>query len=119
MSLLQVRLLPKGREVLILGLGWDEETVLKARLPALPEHPRAAITVLEGLALWAGARLPVAVGVAARSSGSIEALLPQGAAWCSPLVELHPVDLPRAPRRRLDGVGDFRELRQLRLPGFP
>lgn len=104
---------------MLLGLGWDEEPVLKARLPALPEHPRAAITVLEGLALWAGARLPVAVGVAARSAGSIEAILPQGVAWCSPLVDLHPVDLSRARRRRLDGLGDFRELHQLRLPGFP
>jgi hypothetical protein len=119
MSLVQVRLLPKGREVLILGLGWNEEPLLKARLSSTPEHPRAVITVLEGLALWAGARLPVALGVAGRSGGLIEALLPQGTAWCSPLVDLHPVDLPRARRRRLDGVGDFRELRQLRLPGIP
>lgn len=119
MSLLQVRLLPRGREVLMLGLGWDEEMVLKARLPSTPGHPRAVITVLEGLALWAGAPLPVALGVGGRSAGLIEALLPQGAAWCSPLVDIHPVDLPRARRRRLDGVGDFRELCQLRLPGFP
>jgi len=119
MSLLQVRLLPRGREVLMLGLGWDGEVVLKARLPSTPEHPRAVITVLEGLALWAGARLPVALGVTARSSGSIEALLPQGPAWCSPLVDLHPVDLPRARRRRLDGLGDFRALRQLQLPWIP
>ena len=118
MSLLQVRILPRGREVLILGLGWDEEPLLKARLPSLPEHPRALITVLEGLALWAGTRLPVAVGVAARSTGLIEQLLPQGAAWCSPLVDLHPVDVPRRRRRRLEGVGDFRAVHQLRLPGM-
>jgi hypothetical protein len=119
MSLVQVRLLPRGQEVLVLGLGWNEEPVLKARLPSTPEHPRAVITVLEGLALWAGARLPVALGVAGRSAGLIDALLPQGAAWCSPLVELHPVEFPRARRRRLDGLGDFSELRQLRLPGIP
>lgn len=119
MSLCHVRLLPRGSSVLVLGLGYQEEPVLKARLPLYPEHPRAAITLLEGLALWAGRRLPVAVGVSASSAGSIEALLPQGPAWCSPLVELVWVDWPRRRSRtpRLDGLGDFRDLRQLRLPG--
>ena len=120
MSVCNVRLLPRGREVMLLGLGYQDEPVLKARLSARPEHPRAMITLLEGLALWAGHRLPVVVGVAASSTGSIEALLPDGPAWCSPLVELVPVDWPRQRRRvpRLDGLGDFRELRQLRLPGL-
>ncbi len=119
MSLLQVRLLPRGREVLILGLGPEEDVLLKARLSARPDHPRAAITLLEGLALWSGAPLPVVVGVGGRSAGSIEALLPAGQAWRSPLVALHPVQWPRGRGRRLDGVGDFRSVFQLRLPGFP
>lgn len=119
MSLSHVRLLPKGREVMLLGLDHGDEPVLKARLSSHPEHPRAMITLLEGLALWAGHRLPVAVAVGARSTGLIEALLPEGPAWCSPLVELVPVDWPRRGRvRRLDGLGDFRELHQLHLPGF-
>lgn len=120
MSVCHVRLLPRGPEVMLLGLGYQAEPVLKARLSVRPEHPRAMITLLEGLALWAGQRLPVVVGVAASSDGSIEALLPEGPAWCSPLVELVPVDWPRRRLRtpRLDGLGDFRDLRQLGLPGF-
>jgi hypothetical protein len=105
---------------MLLGLGFRDEPVLKARLSSSPDHPRAMITLLEGLALWAGQRLPVVVGVSAYSAGSIDALLPQGPAWCSPLVELVAVDWPprRARMRRLDGLGDFRDLRQLRLPGI-
>ena len=120
MSVCHVRLLPRGHQVLLLGLGYQDEPVLKARLSVRPEHPRAMITLLEGLALWAGHRLPVAVGVSANSTGSIEALLPEGPAWCSPLVELVPMDWPHRRRRtpRLDGLGDFRDLRQLRLPGL-
>lgn len=119
MCLREVRLLPRGSQVLMMGLGPNEEVLLKARLSAMPAHPRAVISVLEGLALWGGRSLPVALGVTRYSSGSIEALLPQGSAWCSPLVDLLPVDFPRARRRRLDGVGDFRAMHQLRLPGFP
>jgi len=119
MSLREIRLLPRGSEVLMLGVGMLEETVLKARMPSSPGHPRAVIDVLEGLALWSGRRLPVVVGVTASSSRCIEDLLPAGPAWCSPLVELVPVDHPMRRRRppRLDGVGDFRELLRLRVPG--
>lgn len=120
MSIREVRLLPRGDELLVLGMGMEGEARLKARLPATAEHPRAAIEVLEGLALWSGRRLPVVLGVNARSGRCIEALLPAGPAWCSPLVELIPVTWPRGSRRprRLDGLGDFRALHRLHLPGF-
>ena len=37
--------------------------LLKADLPRSPEHPRAVLTLLEGLALWAGEALCVATSV--------------------------------------------------------
>lgn len=120
MSLTALRLVPRQGLLLMVGTGFDEEVLLKARLSAHPAHPRALITVLEGLALWSGHSLPVAVGVNARSAYYIEDLLPDGPAWTSPMVDLHLVDHPRPKRRtRLDGVGDLREAMQLRLPVFP
>jgi hypothetical protein len=120
MSIREVRLLPRCNEVLVMAVGMAGETRLKARLPMAAVHPRAAIGVLEGLALWCGRRLPVAVGVTASSRCFVEDLLPAGPAWCSPLVELFPVDLPRRRARgtRLDGVGDFRAMRSLALAGI-
>jgi hypothetical protein len=116
-NLLQVRVLARPDHVMLLGLGTEGEPLLKARLPVCSLHPKAAVTALEGLALWSGRRLPVVLGVNDRSRGCVEALLPDGQAWTSPLLDLVVVDHPRPRRRiRLDGVGDFREAHQLRLP---
>jgi hypothetical protein len=41
--------------------------LLKARLPLSPGHPRALLTLLEGLALWRGQALRVAVSAGACS----------------------------------------------------
>ena len=87
--------------------------LVKARLPLSPGHPRALLTLLEGLALWRGQALRVAVSAGACS-----------AAWAgsglfgdelypaeSPLVRFRAVHL--ASRERLRGVGDFRSLRRV------
>ena len=113
----EIRLVPSRGRLLMVGLDWSGGPLLKARLPLFPSHPRATITLLEGLALWAGRKLPVAVGANASSTRSIEVLLPDGPPWTSPLVELFLVEHPRRrARSRLDGVGDCREAMQLRLP---
>lgn len=118
--LFEMRLVPGLDRLLMVGMDEEGQTLLKARLPLAPGHPRALITVLEGFALWSGRKLPVAVGVNGRSMPYIEELLPDGPAWTSPLVDLHIVEHPRSRRRvRLDGVGDLREAIQLRLPVFP
>lgn len=99
--------------------------LLKARLEPKPRHPRALATLLEALALWQGveARGALAVG--------------EEEPWCdiahfhvlgafgmgpgfgrTPLYSLDTVDrLKRRPPRRdpIEGMGDFRDLRQLRL----
>src|SRR5215510_13286756 len=41
---------------------------LKARLPTRPRHPRALLTLLEGVALWQGERLHVALSAASSSA---------------------------------------------------
>jgi hypothetical protein len=112
--LCSMRLVPKRNQLWMLGMDQNEEAVLKARLPLDPLHPRALITVLEGLALWSGHRLPVALGVSASSVSSIAALLPDGPAWMSPLVDIQVLDHPtRSAKRRLRGVGDFRDVLRL------
>jgi hypothetical protein len=115
MSVFEIRMVPKSGLLLMVGTGWDGETLLKARLSARPAHPRALLTVLEGLALWTGRRLPAALAVDGSSACSTEDLLPDGLCWDSPLVEIHLVDKKRR-RSRLDGVGDLRQALQLRLP---
>ena len=114
-ELCSVRLLPRRNQLWMVATGFDGEVLLKGRLPLTPSHPRAAITVLEGLALWSGRPLPVALGVGQSSRSFIEALLPDGPAWMSPLVDIHLVDpAVRRSGRRLRGVsGDFRNVIQL------
>ena len=86
---------------------------LKARLPICPHHPRALLTLLEGVALWSGENLHAAISVGGpRVRSSVEALF--GGALGpmeSALVQFDFVDPPeRRRRRRIAGVGDFRQL---------
>jgi hypothetical protein len=108
---------PSGTRVLVQD---GPIPVLKARLPEAPPHPRALETLSEGVALWYGRPLYAALGVAAED------------AWCAsprwhatvdgltrtPLVTIDLViGRPRPPRDRdgLGGLGDFADVRQLRL----
>jgi len=85
--------------------------VLKARLPREAQHPRALLTLLEGLALWSGRPLHTVL-----SAGS--------AFGCSEAARLFGDDLfpgesqlvrfevaARGRREVLRGLGDFRALR--------
>ena len=99
----------------------DDESneILKARFPARPTHPRAATTLLEGLSLWAGHALTVALGADSRSGHTSAAWLfgPDGWPQESALVRFHVIgDHPRR-RRTIPGVGDFHQLRLLHRNG--
>jgi hypothetical protein len=94
--------------------------VLKARLPEAPQHPRALETLSEGVALWYGRPLYAALGVAAEDAlcasprwhATVDGLTR------TPLVTIDLViGRPRPPRDRdgLGGLGDFADVRQLRL----
>lgn len=94
--------------------------LLKARLPDAPAHPRALETLAEGVALWCGRPLYVALGVA---DEEVLCVSPHWHATVdvltrTPLVVIEPViGPPRSPWRDvgLRGLGDFRDVRQLRL----
>jgi len=106
--------LPQGARLLVSCEGDD---LLKALLPSYPDHPRALLTMLEGLALWCGEPLCVAISADVPSSHSLglgpftddQALWPEESALVSYTF--------RCSRRgrRLRGVGDFRTLRRLGL----
>jgi hypothetical protein len=94
--------------------------ILKARLPEAPQHPRALETLAEGIALWCGRPLSVALGVAAEDSLCVS---PRWHATVNglertPLVSITlVVGRPRRPRGGdgLGGLGVFEDVRQLQL----
>ena len=96
------------------------KVILKARLRAVPEHPRALQWLLEAVALWEGERVHGALCVGGARGGSATSFR---ADWFSdfggPLYALEVVDLDRrrpstALEDRLDGLGEFRDLKTLR-----
>ncbi len=91
----------------------DASDLVKARLPLRPKHPRALLTLLEGLALWSGTPLVVAVSAAQSSpewfgTGLFGDELFPGE---SQLVRFRVVHRD-CRAQRLCGVGDFRQLRR-------
>ena len=103
----------------ILATAGVERTLLKANLALEPAHPRALATLLEAVALWQGEQDRAALSVDSRAGGCGTRLLREQ----FPVVEPTPLFrldiVPDRPRRRrrddLDGLGDFRDLRQLLL----
>ena len=86
--------------------------LLKARLDRSPCHPRALLTLLEGLSLWSGTPLCVALSVDESCQPWPGSDLFGDEFWPveSQLVQF---DLVRPVRRKakLSGLGDFRPLR--------
>jgi hypothetical protein len=90
-----------------------EGDLLKARLDSRPCHPRALLTLLEGLSLWSGDPLRVALSVDERFHALHPSTLFGDELWPgeSPLVRFDIVH--RVHRRaRLSGLGDFGSTRQ-------
>jgi hypothetical protein len=107
-----VRCTTRETKMLVTDSGQD---VLKARLSAPPEHPRALVTLCEGLALWHGSPLRVAVSADEDAQGCFERIFYGGDLLepRSPLVLLdRDLRRPRTQRRiHGRGLGDFRQLR--------
>ena len=91
---------------LLSGLEGD---LLKARLDTRPCHPRALLTLLEGLSLWCGEPLSVALTVDASCQAWPFSTLFGDELWPgeSGLVRFECVQRPRRAKR-LCGLGDFR-----------
>lgn len=107
-----------GTDLKLLVTSPEGDDLVKARLPIRPPHPRALLTMLEGIALFSGEPLYAVISAGAHRDDWLES-----EQWCedlwpaeSPLVHFDfDLPAPRAPRR-LRGVGDFRAVRrQLRL----
>ncbi|HEY6172951.1 MAG TPA: hypothetical protein VIX73_00855 [Kofleriaceae bacterium] len=98
--------------------GSDE--LLRAVLPSPSQlrHERATTTFLEGLALWLDAKLHVVLSVDAKEAGFCLGLTDEMGVGVRSLffdVEVRDRRARRRPGRRIRGVGDFVDLRQLRL----
>jgi hypothetical protein len=86
-----------------------EGDLLRARLDTQPCHPRALLTLLEGLSLWSGEPLCVALSVAEDCLTSRPSTLFGDGQWPaeSGLVRFEIVQRARRPVR-LVGLRDFR-----------
>lgn len=106
------------RTRVLLSQGPDE--LLRALLPPPSQvrHERAAITFLEGLSLWLDAKLHVVLSVDEREAGFCLGLTDEmGVGIRSLYFDVEVLDRGARRRRgqRIRGVGDFADLRQLRL----
>jgi hypothetical protein len=104
----------------VLATAGPGQTLLKARLAPDPWHQRALPSLLEALAFWQKQQVH-AVLVADDTPGTCDMGLFADLAAEHARTPLYTLDWAegrrRGPRRsdRLDGVGDFRDLRQLML----
>ncbi|HWL86988.1 MAG TPA: hypothetical protein VNO21_14365 [Polyangiaceae bacterium] len=104
---------PTTHELRILVRTRETGDLMQARLPARSAHPRAVLTLLEGLSLFRGQPMRAVICVAAPSPTPYDlGLLFGDELWPgeSPLVQFD-FELPVRRRGRLRGLGDFRALR--------
>lgn len=103
---------PTRHAVRLLVTNRDGDEILKARLPAYPQHPRALLSLLEALALWAGQPLTAAISVGPQVDLRCgEAIFGDGLLPLDSALVRFEVLAPARRRRTLAGVGDFRQLR--------
>ena len=107
-----------ARTRVLVSHGCDE--LLRAILPppSSVRHERATIEFLEGLSLWLDARLHVVLCVDARAAGFCLALTNElGVGMRSVFfdVEVHAPRTRQRRGRRIRGIGDFADLRQMHL----
>jgi hypothetical protein len=100
------------RQATMLLSGPDGD-LLKARLDTRPCHPRALLTLLEGLSLWSGDPLSVVLTVDERCQGLLPSTLFGDELWPgeSALVRFEIASRVHRPVR-LTGLGDFRRERR-------
>lgn len=96
-----------------------EQTLLKARLPHSPTHPRAIETLCEALALWCGGKVRAALVADGPEAfcGTTPWLDIFDELTRPPLYEIHLVSSvrPTRERDRLEGLGSYRDLRRIIL----
>ena len=107
-----IEIAPKTLRVLVTEPAGD---VMKAEFRSYPNHTRALLFILEGLALWSGQKLCVAIHAEHPVDHSLGLGAFGGEQWPeeSALVEFVFIETDRRRRHKLSGVGDFRKLRRL------
>ncbi len=91
----------------------EQGDLLKARLDPRPSHPRALLTTLEGLSLWCGQPLCVALHAVDRSMDRHGSRLFGDELWPAESQLVRYAIVHHARRQgRLSGLGDFRPLRK-------
>jgi hypothetical protein len=103
-------------ELKLLVTSPEGDDLLKARLPRQTRHPRALLTLLEGVALWSGEPLYAVISAGPHRDDWLGSETWGDDLWPAESALVHfDFALPRA-HRPLRGVGDFRAVRrQLRL----
>lgn len=111
MMRLTAQLLVSNAEMRLLIASPEQGDVLKARLPLRPSHPRALLTLLEGIALWSGRKLSVVITAEQSCPSWLDSGLFGDELWPgeSQLVQYEVAG--RVRPKRLRGVGDFRRVR--------
>lgn len=107
-----------SKELKLLVTSPQGDDLLKARLPLRPPHPRALLTLLEGVALWSGASILAVISAGAHRDDWLGSDEWGDELWPfeSQLVHFDFATPPCRARRTLVGLGDFREVRRdLRL----
>jgi hypothetical protein len=115
MEKIMVTIAPERDRTRVLVMSGLDEMMRAVLGPASQSHPRAAATLLEGLALWHQRALTVVLYVEGTSSSSGLELC-DGLGFGYPSVHYEVGVAVREHRRRgarLGGLGDFRELREL------
>jgi len=107
---------PVGSEVRLMLTVPSEHTVLKARLPNPPTHPRALMGLLEALSLWHGCPLRAVIDADAqdvRQHPERWAMLLGDGPELAVAVEWAAVPSARPRDRFLAPMGDFASARKL------
>ena len=104
------------KELKLLVTSPEGDDLIKARLPIRPPHPRALLTMLEGIALFSGEPLYVVISAGAHRDDWLDSEQWGDELWPaeSQLVHFDFAIPPPRVRRRLRGVGDFRDVRRQR-----
>ena len=115
-------IMPASETTRVLVMDGPNTTLLKARLPADPGSPKALGTLCEAMALWCGRRVHAALAVDHRDAFCATTqwletfdALSGGENLLYEVDWVRTLRRPREPRGRIEGMGDFRDVRQLAM----
>ncbi len=108
------RLRSGAKELTLLVTSPHGDDLLKARLPVRPPHPRALLTLLEGVALWSGEPVFAVISAGRHRDDWLGSDVWGDELWPfeSQLVQFDVATPPPRAGRGLVAIGDFRAVRR-------